>query len=264
MLLIFLLPYVALGQPKQAHVNDTSLEYIDVGTGKYTFVLESGVGMGANYWDSLIPVISQMKARVIIYSRAGNGNSSNASDISLESSLIRLNALLESLNVTENLILVGHSFGAFHSRSFANRYADKVAGIVLLDPSHEQFQQQLEALNKQKAVSDNKTLNEMLKNQPEWAILQQIYKGEAFSPSNVTRTFPTVLVTSSKVAESNWWIGHTKAGKNLWRALHQQLISNNPNSIHIVTDSVGHNIPIDDPQLVLQALRLVLILINNE
>jgi pimeloyl-ACP methyl ester carboxylesterase len=34
-------------------------------------------------------------------------------------------------------VLVGHSLGTFYARRFAQRFPDQVAGLVLLDPGHE-------------------------------------------------------------------------------------------------------------------------------
>ena len=262
-ILIITLSFSVLGQAKQVEINGVSIQYKDFGKGTYTFVFESGVGMGVNYWESFIPIASDLKSRIIMYSRAGNGASTHSDNITLGASTVRLNKLLESLNVTEKLILVGHSFGGFHARYFANSYPNKVAGLVLLDPSHELFQQKLEAIDRQKAKSDNARINSMLENQPEWKILQKLYiKNKLFS-SQPTNSIPTVIVTSSQLNESEWWIGHSKRGKDIWRVLHNQLISDNPTAVHIITNKVGHNLPIQDPEFTLKAIKVILELVEN-
>jgi len=219
--------------------------------------------MGVNYWDSFLPFADRLNSRVIIYSRAGNGSSSASSKVSLERSLVRLEKLLFQLNVQDNLILVGHSFGGFHARNFAHNFVDRVSGLVLLDPSHELFQKELEAIDPEKAKNDNARLNSILKNQPEWQILQDIYTNNVLFPSQPTHNVPTVIVTSSQIGESDWWIGHSEKGKIAWRALHQELISNNSISTHIVTDKVGHNLPIQDPEFTFKAIKSVLKLVEG-
>ena len=261
--IIITLSFSVSGQAKQFEINGVSIQYTDFGKGTYTFVFESGVGMGLNYWESFIPVVSDLKSRIIMYSRAGNGASTQSDNITLNASTIRLNRLLESLKVTEKIILVGHSFGGFHARHFANAYPNKVAGLVLLDPSHELFQQKLEVIDRQKAISDNARINSMLENQPEWKILQKLYTQKTLFSSQPTNNIPTVIVTSSQLNESEWWIGHSKRGKDIWRSLHHQLISDNPTAAHIITNKVGHNLPIQDPGFTLKAIKVILELVEN-
>jgi hypothetical protein len=40
---------------KHASFDDLKLEYIDVGAGDINIVVESGIGMGVNYWQPLLP-----------------------------------------------------------------------------------------------------------------------------------------------------------------------------------------------------------------
>ncbi|WP_370545338.1 alpha/beta fold hydrolase [Glaciecola sp. MH2013] len=93
--------------------------------------MESGIGTGVSYWDSFIPFAKQLNARVIVYSRAGNGSSDRSNNVGLKSSLLRLEKLLTKLNTQKNLIFVGHSFGAFHARNFAY-YNPDIITLTLL------------------------------------------------------------------------------------------------------------------------------------
>lgn len=54
-------------------IDNTKLEYINIGAGDFTLVVESGVGMGVGYWQPLLPELTKLNVRTIIYSRAGNG-----------------------------------------------------------------------------------------------------------------------------------------------------------------------------------------------
>lgn len=246
-----------------ATVDNIKLEYIDVGTGDYTLLVESGVGMGVGYWQPLLADLAKLNVRTIIYSRAGNGQSGSVDDISLQASNRRLALLLQTINAdNDKLILLGHSFGALHVRTFAGSHPKKVAGIVLLDPSHEGFQNALSALDKDWADRDNSRLNKMLQQQPEWQQLQQLYQQNALADHNITQMLPAVLVTSSRLNESNWWIGHSPQGKKVWRQLHASLIDNNPNAVHFVTDKTGHNVPLDDKALVLKVIDTMLFMLS--
>lgn len=244
-------------------VNGVQLEYLDSGAGSHTLVIESGVGMGLAYWLPLLADFSTLNIRTVIYSRAGNGKSQPATDVSLTASNQRLEKLLTSIHAKENLILLGHSYGGLHVRTFASAYPDRIKGLLLLDPSHEMYESELIKYNAGWAKRDTTKLNSMMKDQPEWAHLQEVYLKKVISDHDVANQIPAVIVTSSKLNESDWWIGHSAEGKKIWRNLHQSLIRNNPNSTHIVTDQTGHNVPHENKVLVLNSIGTLLGLING-
>ena len=93
--------------------------------------------------------------------------------------------------------------------------------------------------------------------------IQDIYSKKAISASSVTQKTLTVVVTSSQLNESDWWIGHSEEGKRIWRKLHHQLIDNNPTSAHIITNQTGHHIPIEAPNLTLRAVQIILTMIES-
>ncbi len=250
-------------QSKFFDASGVTLEYLDVGSGDYTLVIESGVGMGVGYWQPLLPDLAKRDLRTIIYSRAGNGKSTPAKDVSLTASNARLHTLLGALGAGNKLILLGHSYGGLHVRTYAAAYPEQVKGLVLLDPSHEEFAAALARLDKDKAQQDAARLDDMMQGQPEWQELQRIYQRHSLPDDGITERLPTVLVTSAKLNESNWWIGHSAAGKQAWRELHRALLENNPHSVHIVSDKTGHNIPLDNKQLLLHAVDTLLFLIND-
>ncbi|WP_042153556.1 MULTISPECIES: alpha/beta fold hydrolase [unclassified Pseudoalteromonas] len=262
---IFLTHFTVLAESKVsfAAIENVQLEYIDIGTGDINIIIESGVGMGVNYWKPLLTKLKMLKHRVIIYSRAGNGSSTATIDVSIQKSNNRLHALLKLLNVDRNIILVGHSYGGIHVREYATSYREQVIGLVLLDPSHEQFSKKLIQLDKDWVERDDKKLNSLLAQSQEWKVLQKIYQNEQLKDKGSITKIPTVIVTSSKLGESDWWIGHSEKGKEIWRELHSSLIRHNPNSIHIVSNSTGHNIPIDSPNLVNIAIEKTVDLVNG-
>lgn len=262
---ILLTHFTVLAESKVsfATIENMQLEYIDIGAGDINIIIESGVGMGVNYWKPLLAKLKMLKHRVIIYSRAGNGRSTPTMDVSISESNKRLHALLKLLNIDRNIILVGHSYRGIHVREYAISYPKQVIGLVLLDPSHEQFSKKLIQLNKAWAVRDNKRLNSLLALSQEWQVLQKIYQNEQLKDKGSIAKIPTVIVTSSKLGESDWWIGHSEQGKKIWRELYSSLIRHNPNSIHIVSNSTGHNIPIDSPNLVNIAIEQTVDLVNS-
>lgn len=245
-------------------VDGVRLEYLDIGSGSHTLVLETGVGQGLAYWQPMLAELSRLNLRTVLYSRAGNGQSEPAADISLAASNQRLAKLLTALGINNQLIVVGHSFGGLHARTFAARYPKRVSALLLLDPSHEHFASALQQYDAAWAARDNSKLNDMLHGQPEWQLLQLIYQQHAIADAEVTQRIPLLLVTSSKLQESDWWIGHSVEGKRIWRRLHQSLIAQNPNAIHWVSGQTGHNMPHENKALVLAAIKTLQLMLADE
>jgi pimeloyl-ACP methyl ester carboxylesterase len=262
--LIFANPAVAqLQEPRVLAIDGIQMEYIDIGAGSKTLVIESGIGMGLAYWQPLLADLSKLHIRTVIYSRAGNGKSQAVENVSLAASNQRLEKLLTAINAKENLILIGHSFGGLHVRAFAAAYPERVKGLLLLDPSHELFDSELSKYDATWAERDRTKLNGMNNNQPEWDLLQGIYHQKMIADDNIANKIPVVIVTSSKLNESDWWIGHSVQGKKIWRDLHQSLIHNNANSIHMVTNQTGHNVPHENKLLLLSSVSALLELVNG-
>lgn len=97
-----------------------------------------------------------------------------------------------------------------------------------------------------------------MNNQPEWDLLQEIYHQKMIADDDIANKIPVVIVTSSKLNESDWWIGHSVQGKKIWRDLHQSMIINNANSIHMVTNKTGHNVPHDNKPLFFSSISALL------
>jgi pimeloyl-ACP methyl ester carboxylesterase len=50
-----------------------------------------------------------------------------------------LRALLRAADVPPAYVLVGHSLGGLYARHYATRFPEEVAGLLLLDPAHEDY-----------------------------------------------------------------------------------------------------------------------------
>ena len=79
-------------------------------------------------------------ATSVIYDRAGTGWSERVDLPRLSAEVIEeLRALLIVAGVPAPYVLVGHSLGGLYARHYAQRYANEVSGLVLLDPAHEDY-----------------------------------------------------------------------------------------------------------------------------
>jgi pimeloyl-ACP methyl ester carboxylesterase len=123
--------------------------HIDVRGSGPTVVLEGGTWAPGITWDAIQRELAAF-ARVVTYDRAGLGWSDRSpkprtADVMAD----ELHELLVRADVPAPYILVGHSFGGSIVRVFGHRHPDLVAGIVLLDGSHEdQFVRAPEAVRR--------------------------------------------------------------------------------------------------------------------
>ncbi|GAA4229121.1 alpha/beta hydrolase [Streptosporangium album] len=74
----------------------------------------------------------------VLYDRAGTGWSDRV-DLPRTPAEVagELRGLLRAAAVPAPYLLAGHSLGAFYARRYAQRFPEEVAGLLLLDPGHE-------------------------------------------------------------------------------------------------------------------------------
>lgn len=107
------------------------------GEGSPTVILDSGLGVPAVGWNPVQAEVVKF-TRVCSYDRAGYGWSGASSAPRTSSQIVKeLHALLEAANEKGPYILVGHSFGGYNVRVYNRQYPNDVAGMVLVDASHE-------------------------------------------------------------------------------------------------------------------------------
>ncbi len=103
------------------------------GSGSPTVVLQPGGGEMSSNLGWITPAVAR-DTRVCVYDRAGRGWSEPA-DTPQDSTQIAtdLHTLLQRGSVPGPYVLAGHSFGGLYVLTFADRYPDDVAGMVLVD-----------------------------------------------------------------------------------------------------------------------------------
>ncbi len=116
------------------------------GVGSPTVVLEAGLGdFSEQSWYKVQPGIASF-TRVCSYDRAGLGWSAPVSAPPVADEIVRdLHTLLQVADEHPPYLLVGHSQGGAIVRHYAAHYRDQVAGLLLLEGSHED-QKQIEPI----------------------------------------------------------------------------------------------------------------------
>lgn len=108
-----------------------------VGEGTPTVVLDAGLGGGVLDWSTVQPEVSKF-ARVCAYDRAGMAwSDSGVRPRTSRQVVTELHALLGNAGERAPYVLVGHSIAGIHVQLYAGQYPDEVAGVVLVDSSHE-------------------------------------------------------------------------------------------------------------------------------
>jgi pimeloyl-ACP methyl ester carboxylesterase len=109
----------------------------DRSPGRTTIVLDSGLGAPALGWILIQPEVAKF-ARVCSYDRAGYGWSDPGPEPRTSSQIAKeLKAVLDAAAERPPYVMVGHSFGGFNVRVFTSLYPGEVAGVVLVEASHE-------------------------------------------------------------------------------------------------------------------------------
>jgi pimeloyl-ACP methyl ester carboxylesterase len=104
--------------------------------GKPAIVMDSGVGNNLLDWQKVQPKLAEF-AQAISYDRAGYGWSDKGRSSRTTKRIVEeLHTLLHTAGIEPPYLLVGHSFGGIHVRMFAEKYSEKIAGLVLVDSSH--------------------------------------------------------------------------------------------------------------------------------
>lgn len=215
-------------------------------------ILEGGFGAGIGSWTTVQAEIAKF-AQVVSYDRAGLGQSEpgpkprTAKQIALE-----LHTALQAAGIKPPYVLVGHSFGGPYIRVFANMYPHEVAGMVLIDPSQETFDEWMKARPEQKA--NEARLNEDLTRATQGVRDESASVSATFEQARATKVppgIPVILLTA--MLDPDMPI----ETRRMWEQKHQEWIEKIPGGRHIRAEKSRHLIQADEPKLVIEAIRQV-------
>jgi pimeloyl-ACP methyl ester carboxylesterase len=117
-------------------VNGHMMHINCLGEGKPTVILESGLPRTSIDWSLVQPELAKT-VRTCAYDRAGYAWSEPGPLPRTGRQLAEeLYVLLDKAGVQGPYVLVGHSFGGFVVRLYADQYPDDVVGMVLVDAIH--------------------------------------------------------------------------------------------------------------------------------
>ena len=240
-----------------------------IGEGSPTVVLETGLGAPSEYWAPVQQEIAR-RTRVCRFDRAGRGKSDPPATTprTCADMVADLRALLHNASIPPPYVLVGNSLGGMNARLYAYEHPEEVAGLVLVDGSHQdQFTRISEALPEPEPDSpdSHKGFYHF------WA--GGGWRNPASTPDNVDfvtsleqlRDIPSLGDLPMVVLASGAFLREAptrpEAGPRLheiWQDLQRDLANLSSNSGYSVVESSGHFIQRDRPEVVVDAIRRVL------
>ena len=260
-----------------------------VGEGSPTVILEAG---GGNPWLSWYKVQPQVASftRVCAYDRAGLGWS-DPSPRPRTTKVIaeELHTLLQNGGVKGPFVLVGHSLGGMDARMFANQYPYEVVGMVLVDSSHPDQEDRFPPEARKLAAGSYYVIRAMQITLPiglprliasrtvppeVWGEFSAVFcrrqylaavRAEAAAQQENSAQVRSLgplrdlpLVVLSHDPDKVRFPGNlTDPVNREWANMQEELAHLSSNGSHIVVKGSGHDIQIDKPEAVVDAIRKV-------
>ena len=259
-------------------VGDHRLHLDCQGTGSPTVVFDSGLGGSSLDWTLVQPEVASF-TRACSYDRAGYAWSDPGPLPRNADNIVRdLEQLLGNGSVAAPYVLVGHSLGGLIVQKFARQHPGRIAGLVLVDATHEdQFRRLKEAVTpvngarrwSSLTISDSYRVPEGL---PEDVrLLAGAFVARAQSIV-VLRSELSFLRNSSRAAASGALpdvplvvISHrlaspapaTREGRfeQTWMELQNELAALTRRSEHVIARTGDHYIHIREPETVIAAVH---------
>lgn len=247
-------------------------------------VFEAGAAASRSSWAAVQPAVSAF-AGAVAYDRSGLGRSApDPVGRTLDRMADDLGDLLDGLGPDRRFVLVGHSAGGPIVRLAASRRPERIAGLVLVEPADEaadvMFGAPFRILEQVMvrvgwALAHVGLLERLSAGQfaDAPADVQEDAHREAFTPGVMTthrrqaRTFLTELEAWRRGAPDLGDIPVTvisgaKAGDGMSASMraaandsHAARAAASPAGRHVVAANSGHQVPLTDPDLVVEEIR---------
>lgn len=226
-----------------------ALQAEQTGDGATVVVFESGFAQGAGVWKDVIAELGA-GCRCVAYARA--------SGKTIEAHLQDLDAVIDAAAPGKKVVLVGHSYGGLLATEYARLHADRVQGLVLVDPATMNQRHVFRRADAARVAADDKMMASMLppKLQDEYKLLVAQLDAPAAAEPQAQPDVPVALLTDTQVAADPMVFEETAAGKALWKQQHAALFARYARGEHLYF-ATGHNIHREAPKAVADAIRFV-------
>jgi pimeloyl-ACP methyl ester carboxylesterase len=227
--------------PPRVAVDGRLLRMRVEGMGSPAVVLEIGLGGALEEWAAVQPKVARF-TKVVAYDRIGAVD--RASRLTGEELARELRAALRNAGIRPPYILVGQSFGGIYNRVFASLYPEDVAGMVLLDPSQEEFIRWMEKHHPDRCISQ-RDVQDWPEGSGIWATLDQLKQLPPLPD------VPVTVVTGTKPNDDPVHIEVLP----VWTKSHADWVKTLPRGRHVLAAESGHGVHVEASELVVQLIR---------
>jgi len=229
--------------PRMVDAGGHRLRMAVLGTGSPTVVFEQFGPMPLEGWAEIQRRTARF-TRAVTYDHAGfTGSETGPKPRDAQRVARELHTALRNAGIPPPYLMVGHSFGGPYCRVFAGLFPNEVAGLVLIDPSQEEFFDWLKVrLPKMNRITDQERAE-----QGEWGCAPESLEQARRS---VPPPVPITVMTGAKLPTALHRITMPH-----WIAAHRDWVVRQPTARHIITTNSGHGIPLEEPELVMETIR---------
>lgn len=240
------------------------------GVGAPTVVLETGLGAESEEWEPVFQEVKQFTS-VCRYDRANRGRSDPApKPRSAQDFVADLYSLLVAAAIPRPLVLVGHSLGGLIVRLYAHQYPQDVAGLVLVDPMHEDQFDRIGPRIPAPFPGEPAALTQLRSFwATDWRDPAKNQEGVDFPASQAQAhridklgAIPILVLTSGtflREAPPEPAAQQLAAQlQMLWQEMHRELMQQSSNATQLLVETSGHFIQREQPEVIVAAIRQML------
>lgn len=210
-----------------------------------TVIFEHGLGDNYANWADVQPAIAETTL-ACAYDRLGMGHSSDMPNDDTRTTAQQVADLLMLLEIAEidpPYILVGHSIAGLNLTAYFQAYPEEVVGLVFVDAS---VPNQLERLE---------TVDPIILEELDWALntpeqFDWLASDAEFTEEADFGDLPVVVLRRGR--DEGWSLA------DVWIELQEEQAARSTNSQLIVAENSRHYIHLDEPEVVIDAIRWVL------
>lgn len=244
----------------------------------FTVIFETGAGGNSNDW-ALVKSLLPSDIATLTYDRAGSGKSeAGPLPRTMAQEVFELHQLIKSIKFNGPVILVGQSIGGLLVRLYTEKYGKNVAGVILVDPTHEnsvlgsmKYGGWVRLREKARGIVIPKPQLKMKESRgydsgADYMAeeFQKIYLSDFKNPQQL-KNRPLVVLCAGKrnqppgTPDEQWKELRAERDKQV-----QELTVLSANSRYIFDPESSHQIQNDDPEIIVKAIRMVIISITSK